>query len=86
MKTSQVICDANGQRKVTSTTETLRIKASEIEPGDWLLKPHGRVMRKDKLAIVVRQGEFGRMSFVDVTSGETIELHSSQMVDVERTR
>lgn len=49
MKTHTVISDSNGNRKVTSTTEQLRIPASEIRPGDWLLKPHRRGLAKDKL-------------------------------------
>lgn len=88
MKTNQVICDANGQRKVTSTTETLRIKASEIEPGDWLLKPHGRVMRKDKLVIGTERqiSPADKTVLLTVQSLPSVRLHINKMVDVERTR
>lgn len=83
MKTNQVICDSNGQRMVTSTTETLRIKASEIQPGDWLLKPHGRVMRKDKLVEHVENN--GRQVMAFVHSHAPVFFAKNQMVDVERT-
>lgn len=84
MKTNTVICDANGQRKVTSTTETLRIKASEIEPGDWLLKPHGRVMRKDRLVASKKIG--GALVYFGFQTGGSAAFVLNQMVDVERTR
>lgn len=88
MKSNTVICDRNGNRLVTSTTETLRIKASEIEPGDWLLKPHGRVMRKDKLVLTTERvvSPFDPHIFVSIQSHATVKFHINKMVDVERTR
>lgn len=88
MKTNQVICDSNGNRKITSTTETLRIKASEIEPGDWLLKPHGRVMRKDKLVLATERviSPFEPHIYVSTQLQGSIKFHINKMVDVERTR
>lgn len=84
MKTHTVIADANGQRKVTSTTETLRIKASEIEPGDWLLKPHGRVMRKDKLVtgVYTRAG----VTYITFQLCGAMTAWPGSTVNVERTR
>lgn len=84
MKTHTVIAGSNGERIVTSTTETLRIPASEIRPGDWLLKPHRRGLAKDKLVTYTKDtgGQYvviGRQLF----SSET--MLKDRMVDVERT-
>lgn len=84
MKTNQVICDRNGNRLVTSTTETLRIKASEIEPGDWLLKHGNRLPQRDRLVNSVRN----HLSYVHlvIASKPPEVFHKDVMVDVERTR
>lgn len=89
MKTHTAIIGADGQRKITSTTERLRIPASEIRPGDWLLKPHRRGMRKDKLVKGVNRGEdLVRGSWpvhVFFELGGSVAYLNSYLVDVERT-
>lgn len=89
MKTNTVIADSNGNRKVTSTTEQLRIPASEIRPGDWLLKPHRRGLAKDKLVKATARGEGAvRGSYpvrVFFELGGSVSYLGSYLVDVERT-
>lgn len=82
-KFNTAIADANGNRKVTSTTEQLRIPASEIRPGDWLLKPHRRGLRKDKFVESVVNN--GRQVMVNVQLHAPVFLMLDGMVDVERT-
>lgn len=83
MKTHTAIIGADGQRKITSTTEQLRIPASEIRPGDWLLKPHRRGMEKDKLVSHITALADG-VSVAFELRGNSI-LRADQVVDVERT-
>lgn len=83
MKSNTVICDRNGNRLVTSTTEQLRIPASEIRPGDWLLKPHRRGMEKDKPVLAVEHG--CKYVFVSFVLGAHLTMRPDAMVDVERT-
>lgn len=83
MKTHTVIADSNGNRRVTSTTEQLRIPASEIRPGDWLLKPHRRGLRKDKFVESVVNN--GRQLMVNVQLHAPVFLMLDGLVDVERT-
>jgi hypothetical protein len=83
MKTHTAIIGADGQRKITSTTEQLRIPASEIRPGDWLLKPHRRGMEKDKLVGVV--GGSTLTIILDCGVGGSVSVRHDHMVDVERT-
>lgn len=83
-KFNAVIAGANGERIVTSTTEQLRIPASEIRPGGWLLKPHRRGLAKDKLVTYTKDtgGQYvviGRQLYSSQT------MHKDAMVDVERT-
>lgn len=83
MKTHTAIIGADGQRKITSTTEQLRIPASEIRPGDWLLKPHRRGMEKDKLVSSV--GGSALTTILDCGVAGSVSIGHSQIVDVERT-
>lgn len=84
MKTNTVIAGSNGERIVTSTTEQLRIPASEIRPGDWLLKPHRRGYAKDKLVKSVSSiGGFVVDLLFELNGPK--QMYSDQMVDVERT-
>lgn len=83
MKTNQVIAGANGERIVTSTTETLRIPASEIRPGDWLMSPRHRVLRRDRpISGVERCGIFIVLHSPLVAP---LSMFPQTMVDVERT-
>lgn len=83
MKSHTVIAGANGELIITSTTEHLRIPASQILPGDWLLKPHRRGFAKDKFVEdVMKAGICMRVAYR--LGGEQSFLNS-QMVDVERT-
>ncbi len=84
MKTHQVIAGSNGERIVTSTTETLRIPASEIRPGDWLLKHHRRGLAKDKLVVAV-DNNFGGLLVLFGLAAAPKPFRKDQMVDVERT-
>lgn len=83
MKTHTAIIGADGQRKITSTTERLRIPASEIRPGDWLLKPHRRGLAKDRPVLTVEHG--CRHTFVSFVLGAYLTMRPDAMVDVERT-
>lgn len=90
MKTNTVIAGSNGERIVTSTTETLRIPASEIRPGDWLLKHHRRGLAKDRLVEQVSVGDVSRDdgSFnvtIFFALGGWMTRNDSYLVDVERT-
>lgn len=84
MKTHQVIAGSSGERIVTSTTETLRIPASEIRPGDWLLTAHGRGMRKDRLVRSIEVTACVAIIFVEAKE-KPVCMPAWSSVDVERT-
>lgn len=84
MKTNTVIATQSGERLVTSTTEQLRIKASEVEPGDWLLSPRHRVMRRDKPVLSVKRN--GKFVVLGLPLHGSLTLAVDQMVDVERVK
>lgn len=84
MKYSTAIASNSGERIVTSTTETLQIKASELQPCDWLMVQHRRSLRKDKRIKEVNRS--GRTVVVHCVLGSTVLYNADQLVDVERTK
>lgn len=82
-KFNTVMAGASGERKATSATETLRIPASDIRPGDWLMSPRHRVLRRDRPI----SGVESRGIFIVLHSplAAPLSMFPETMVDVERT-
>lgn len=82
MKTNTVIASTSGERIVTSTVEQLDVAAKDLQPGDWVMRPHHRGFRRDKLV--------SNVSDNGIYASVTFKLHgsslypSNQLIRIER--
>lgn len=82
MKTNTVIANTKGERIVTSTTETMQIKARDLQPCDWIMKHHHRSLRHDKRVLRVQVA--GSMVTVATQLHGIVMFNVDQLIDVER--
>lgn len=83
MKTNTVIVSATGERIVTSTTETLRVKAADVQPGDYLMSPRHRVLRRERPVTKVEVR--GGFAYLHSPLSDPLKMLADLVVEVERT-